>query len=127
VLRIDVDVIEPCGFDFSIARCAALDGLLPTRRGDEHDDWEAFSRRGAGENAGANHHAGATAGPMGASRRGSPAVRIGGAPACPPTSHEAAALRVSIPMRRDFRSLTCRGLGCIRAGEGVGQTRGYPE
>lgn len=124
---VDLDVIEPCGFplDDRRIRAGALD-YAPHVRWQRHQDLVAFERawRASGRRlvlltttGHHDHHR--------ASYRADDILMLGSESAGAPASvHEAADLRVRIPMRPDLRSFNVAMAAAIVLAEALRQTGG---
>jgi tRNA (cytidine/uridine-2'-O-)-methyltransferase len=125
---VEFDVIEPCGFplDDRRIRTAALD-YAPSARWGRHQDFLAFehARRASGRRlvlltttGDQDHHR--------ASYNADDILMLGsestGAPA---NVHEAAELRVRIPMQPNLRSLNMAMAAAIALAEALRQTGGF--
>lgn len=126
-LDVPIDVIEPCGFPFSLraVKRSALD------YGDHadistHDDWDAFRSARPGRlvlltTKGSVVHTAADYRPDDILLVGQESV---GAPA---HVHAAAEVRVRIPLAPGLRSLNVAIAAAMVLGEALRQTKGYPE
>ena len=126
-LGVPVDVIGPCGFPVSDAslRRAAMD-YAAIADWTLHADWTAFRTAHPGRlvlltTRGAVPHTQAAFAPddlliLGRESAGAPAWL-----------HEAAALRVRIPMVREARSLNLVTAAALVLGEALRQTGGFPD
>jgi len=125
-LDIAVEIVEPAGFDVSDRnlRRAGMD-YLELARLTRHVDFERFdrARREAGRRLVLLTTRGDT--PLGAAAfRPGDAILFGRESAGVPAAvHEAAALRVRIPMRAEARSLNLAVSAAIVAGEALRQLR----
>ncbi|WP_414900538.1 tRNA (cytidine(34)-2'-O)-methyltransferase [Sphingomonas flavalba] len=124
---VPVDIIEPCGFVFSDARMrrAGMDYLAHVAMV-RHADWAAFRRAQPGRLVLLTAH-GAT--PLHTARFASDDIVLMGSESggAPDLVHEAAALRVRIPMRAGLRSLNLAVSAGIALAEALRQTEGFPE
>lgn len=125
-LNVPVDIIEPCGFPFSLAavRRSALDyGVLADIR--PHADFAAFdgARRAAGQRL-LLLTTQATTNWLDAAYRPSDILMVGRESAgAPPEIHAAADLRLAIPMAAGARSLNVALAAAIVLGEMLRQGR----
>jgi len=131
-LDVPVDVIEPCGFPFSIRsfRRAGLD-YLDEAMVERHLDWDAFrTARGIGQPGGPRLVALTTKGAMPHHRfrfRPDDILLVGQeSVGLPPHVHEAADARLRIPMRPDLRSLNVAVAAAMVLAEALRQTDGWP-
>jgi len=124
---VPIDVIEPCGFPFSLraVRRSALD------YGDQadvsaHDHWDAFRSARPGRlvlltTRGSVAH-------TAAEYRADDILIVGQeSVGAPDHVHAAAEVRVRIPLAPGLRSLNVAIAAAIVLGEALRQTRGYPE
>lgn len=122
-----VDIIEPCGFPFSDRklRRAGMD-YAPRAHIRRHADWPTFAESLAGRPI-LLTVTGET--PLPAARFAPDDVLIVGSETAgvPRAVHEAAAMRVRIPMRRGMRSLNVAVATAIALGEMLRQTDRWPE
>lgn len=128
-LRVDVDIVEPAGFPTSdrAFRRAGLDYLDHVNIA-RHASFAAFDdvRRAEGRRlvllttkAESSH--------LAAEFRHDDVLMVGRESAgAPDYVHEAAELRVAIPMRADLRSLNVAVAAAIVLGEALRQTDGFP-
>jgi tRNA (cytidine/uridine-2'-O-)-methyltransferase len=121
-----VDVIEPCGFAFSdrALRRAGMDyaGAAEVVR---HADWASFAARREGRLVLMTTRASL---PLPAARFLPDDVLLFGSEGAgaPDRVHDAAELRVRIPMRSGFRSLNVAVSAGIALAEALRQTEGWP-
>jgi tRNA (cytidine/uridine-2'-O-)-methyltransferase len=126
-LGLPVDVIEPCGFAFS-DRALARAGMDYAARAivTRHADWAAF--RAATP---ARLLLFTTAGevPLPEARFAADDVLLFGSEraGAPPHVHEAAAIRIRIPIAADARSLNIAVACAMAAGEALRQTGRWPQ
>ena len=124
---VPVDIVEPCGFVFSDARMrrAGMDYLAHVAMV-RHADWAAFRRAQPGRLVLLTAH-GAT--PLHATRFAADDIVLMGSESggAPDLVHDAAALRVRIPMRPGLRSLNLAVSAGIALAEALRQTEGFPE
>jgi tRNA (cytidine/uridine-2'-O-)-methyltransferase len=125
-LALPVDVIEPCGFAFS-DRALARAGMDYAARAavTRHADWDAF-RTARGERLVLFTTSGGLRLPD--VRFEADDVLLFGSEGsgAPPHVHDAAALRVRIPIAADARSLNLATACAMAAGEALRQTGGWP-
>ncbi|WP_076068458.1 tRNA (cytidine(34)-2'-O)-methyltransferase [Sphingomonas montana] len=125
-LGVGVDIVEPCGFPFSdrALRRAGMDYADRTeiRR---HADWDAFRHATPGRIV-LLTTAGGTR--LDETRFAANDIVLMGAEGSgvPPHVHDAAALRVRIPMRAGYRSLNVAVAAGIALAEALRQTAGWP-
>lgn len=125
-LGVGVDIVEPCGFAFGdrALKRAGMDyaGSVDIRR---HADWAAFRAAAPGRLVLLT-----TAGGTRLDRAGfadDDILLMGSEGAgVPPAVHDAASLRVRIPMREGYRSLNVAVAAGIALGEALRQTGGWP-
>ena len=125
-LGVPIDVIEPCGFPFSL-RAVKRAGLDYTDQADVsvHVDWAAF-RAARPERVvllttkGSVAHTAATYRPDDILLVGQESV------GAPDQVHAAAGLRVRIPLVRGLRSLNVAVAAAMVVGEALRQTESYP-
>ena len=126
-LGVPVDIIEPCGFPWSdrALRRAGMDyaELAHVRR---HSDWDAFEAQLVGRLV--------LLTTAGDTRLGEAQFRAGDvllmgseSAGAPEQVHARAGLRVRIPLVRGTRSLNIAVAAGIALGEGLRQTRQWPE
>ena len=125
-LGVPLDVIEPCGFpvDDKRIRRAAMDyyDLAAIRR---HASWNAFQRDRAPGRLVLLTAAGATRFPE-ASFHTDDTLLLGRESACVPAEvHDAADLRLRIPLQKSLRSLNVATAAAMVLGEALRQTNGY--
>ncbi len=124
---VGVDIVEPCGFAFS-DRALKRSGMdyaaaAEVRR---HADWDAFRRATGGRLVLLTT---ASAISLPAARFEADDVLLFGSEGAgvPAAVHDAAALRVRIPMRPGFRSLNVAVCAGIALAEALRQSGGWPE
>lgn len=124
---IPVDVIEPCGFVFSDARMkrAGMDYLAHVEMV-RHADWQAFRAAQPGRIVLMSAHGSvplydAAFAPDDILLMGSESAGV------PQDIHDAAAMRIRIPMRPGLRSLNLAVSTGIALAEALRQTGGLPE
>jgi tRNA (cytidine/uridine-2'-O-)-methyltransferase len=121
-----LDVIEPCGFpvDDKRIRRAAMD-YVDLARLSRHASWEAFRRDRAPGRLVLLTTAGATRLPE-ARFQPDDILLLGRESAGAPAEvHEAADLRVRVPIRKGLRSLNVATAAALVLGEALRQTDGY--
>jgi tRNA (cytidine/uridine-2'-O-)-methyltransferase len=125
-LGLPVDVIEPCGFAFS-DRALARAGMDYATRAvvTRHADWAAF-RRARPERLVLFTTTGTARLPDAGFAAGDVLLFGSEGSGAPPHVHEAAGLRVRIPIAADARSLNLATACAIAAGEALRQTGGWP-
>lgn len=125
-LGVQVDIIEPCGFPFSDRRLkrAGMD-YAAAARVNRHADWTAFSESQPGRIV-LLTVAGDT--PLPEARFAPGDVLLAGSESAgvPDHVHDAAAVRIRIPMRAGFRSLNVAIATGIALGEALRQTGEWP-
>lgn len=126
---VPLHVIEPCGFPFSdkSVRRSAMDyaaGTMLTR----HPDWSTFANDSAqrGKRLVLVTTRGATRLPDAIFDRDDVLLFGAESTGVPDAVHEAAGLRVVIPMAPPFRSLNVAVSAGIALGEALRQTKGFP-
>lgn len=122
-------VIEPCGFPFGerALKRAGMDYLeLATLH--RHDSWDAFASwaEEAGKSFALMTTKGALPLPEAEFDRNDILILGSESAGAPPSAHDAARIRVRIPMRDETRSLNVAIAAGIALGEGLRQTGGYP-
>ncbi len=124
---VQVDLIEPCGFAFS-DRALKRAGMDYAAQAElvRHADWDAFRESLGGRLVlftvdGDIRLPDAHFAPDDVLLFGSEGAGV------PRAVHEAATLRIRIPMREDFRSLNVAVATGIALGEVLRQTGGWPE
>lgn len=124
---VPIDVIEPCGFPFSL-RAVKRSALDYSEHADvsAHDDWDAFraaqpgrlvllTTKGSVPHIAANYHPGDI-------------LLVGQeSVGAPDYVHDAAGLRVRIPLAPGLRSLNVAIAAAMVLGEALRQTKGYPK
>lgn len=124
---IPVDLIEPMGFpwDDRRVRRAAMDygGLAEVVR---HADWTAFAESLGGRRLVVLAARAAVALPDARFRADDVLLMGSESAGAPPFVHEAAGLRVRIPIRAGLRSLNLSVAAAIAVAEGLRQTGGWP-
>jgi tRNA (cytidine/uridine-2'-O-)-methyltransferase len=124
---VPVDIVEPCGFPFSDRglKRAGMDyaAKAEIRR---HADWAAFRDSQPGRLVLLTVSGGV---PLPEARFAPGDVFLAGSESAgvPAEVHNAAALRVRIPMREGFRSLNVAIATGIALGEALRQTGGWPQ
>ena len=126
-LGVPVDLIEPMGFAFS-DRALTRAGMDYAAQAEvtRHADWTAFAAATSGRivlltTTGAVRLDTAQFRPDDVLLLGSESAGV------PQSVHDRADLRVTIPMRQDFRSLNVAVSAAIALGEALRQTKGWPE
>lgn len=126
-LGLPVDIINPCGFPFSERRMtrAGLD-YIEHAAFEEHADWAAFRAARNGRLVLLTTK-GST--PYTAARYEADDILLLGQESvgAPDFVHEAAGLRVRIPMRQGLRSINVALAAAMVAGEAMRQTKGFAE
>jgi tRNA (cytidine/uridine-2'-O-)-methyltransferase len=124
---VPVDIVEPCGFPFSDRKLkrAGMDyaAQAEIRR---HADWQAFRDSAPGRLVLLTVGGGV---PLPEARFERDDILLAGSETAgvPPEVHEAAGLRIRIPMREGFRSLNVAIATGIALGEALRQTGDWPE
>lgn len=126
-LGVQVDIIEPCGFPFS-DRGLKRAGMDYSAAADvtRHADWTAFRESRTGRLVLLTVQGGT---PLPEARFAAGDILLMGSESAgvPEHVHDAAGLRVRIPMRERFRSLNVAIATGIALGEALRQTEGWPE
>lgn len=124
---IAVDIIEPCGFPYSDRKLkrAGMDYAAEASVS-RHVDWAAF-RESRPERIALLTVDGETALPDARFAPGDILMAGSESAGAPPHVHDAAALRIHIPMRPGFRSLNVAIATGIALGEALRQTGNWPE
>lgn len=124
---IAVDIIEPCGFPYSDRKLkrAGMDYAAEASVS-RHADWTAF-RESRPERIALLTVDGETALPGARFAPGDILMAGSESAGAPPHVHDAAALRIHIPMRPGFRSLNVAIATGIALGEALRQTGNWPE
>ncbi|MGJ8537033.1 MAG: tRNA (cytidine(34)-2'-O)-methyltransferase [Parasphingopyxis sp.] len=122
-----VDIIEPCGFPYSDRRLKRA-GMDYAAEADvsRHADWAAFRESRAARIALLTVD-GDTALPDARFEPGDILMAGSESAGAPPYVHDAAAMRIHIPMRPHFRSLNVAIATGIALGEALRQTGNWPE
>ncbi len=124
---IPVDIIEPCGFAFSerALKRAGMDYIDPTTI-TRHADWDNFTATRRGRIVLLSTKADLPL--VNARFEPDDIILLGSEGAGVPNDvHDAADLRVRIPMRPGFRSLNVAVSAGIALAEALRQTEGWPE
>lgn len=123
---IPVDIVEPCGFPFSDRglKRAGMDYAAEAEIC-RHADWDGFAESVAGRRVLLTVR-GETPLPAAAFTAGDVLIAGSESAGVPPAVHEAAALRVRIPMRPGMRSLNVAVATGIALGEMLRQTQRWP-
>ncbi|WP_299327136.1 tRNA (cytidine(34)-2'-O)-methyltransferase [Parasphingopyxis sp.] len=126
-LGVQVDIIEPCGFPFSDRglKRAGMD-YAATADVTRHADWAAFRESRTARLILLTVSGGT---PLPDARFATDDILLMGSESAgvPEHVHDAAGLRVRIPMRQGFRSLNVAIATGIALGEAIRQTGGWPE
>jgi tRNA (cytidine/uridine-2'-O-)-methyltransferase len=125
-LAVPVDIVAPCGFPFSERRMARA-GLDYLGHADFtlHADWAAFRAAQPGRLVLLTTR-GSVAYTQAAFAEGDVLLLGQESVGAPDFVHEAAALRVRIPMRSGLRSINVALAAAMVAGEALRQTAGFP-
>ncbi|MCA1749167.1 MAG: tRNA (cytidine(34)-2'-O)-methyltransferase [Parasphingopyxis sp.] len=123
---VPVDIIEPCGFPFSdrALKRAGMDYASQAETS-RHADWESFADSVAGRRV-LLTVSGDTALPDAVFTADDILIAGSESAGVPPHVHEAAALRLRIPLRPGMRSLNVAVATGIALGEMLRQTRRWP-
>lgn len=126
-LGVPVDIIEPCGFPFSDRRLKRA-GMDYAAEADvtRHVDWDAF-RESRTERIVLLTVDGDTPLPDARFEMGDVLMAGSESAGVPPHVHDAAAIRIHIPMRPSFRSLNVAIATGIALGEALRQTGEWPQ
>ncbi|MBC2777440.1 tRNA (cytidine(34)-2'-O)-methyltransferase [Parasphingopyxis marina] len=124
---VPVDIVEPCGFPFSDRKLKRA-GMDYAARAEirRHADWQAFRDSAPGRLVLLTVDGG-TALPDARFEPGDVLLAGSETAGVPPEVHEAAGLRIRIPMRAGFRSLNVAIATGIALGEALRQTGDWPE
>jgi tRNA (cytidine/uridine-2'-O-)-methyltransferase len=126
-LGVGVDLIEPCGFPFSdrALRRAGMD-YAASAEVHRHADWAAFRAANRGRLVLLTTR-GAVPLPGARFEQGDVLLLGSESAGVPDHVHDAAGLRVRIPLRAGFRSLNVAVAAGIALAEALRQTGGWPE
>lgn len=126
-LGMPVDIIKPCGFPFGreALKRSAMD-YLDAADVNIHADWDAFQRDVPGRRVLLTTKA-SVAFTDAAFDAGDVLVVGRESAGAPDFVHDAAGLRVRIPMRASLRSINVAVAAAMVAAEALRQTRGFPQ
>jgi tRNA (cytidine/uridine-2'-O-)-methyltransferase len=121
-----LDIIEPCGFpvDDRRIRRAAMD-YVDLARLQRHASWDAFQRDRAPGRLVLLTTAGATRLPDARFQPDDTLLLGRESAGVPPEVHDAADLRIRVPLRKGLRSLNVATAAALVLGEALRQTDGY--
>ncbi|MGE0657888.1 MAG: tRNA (cytidine(34)-2'-O)-methyltransferase [Reyranellaceae bacterium] len=126
-LGVAVDVIEPCGFPFDDRRLrrAGMDYLEGVELA-RHSSWQAFVAARAPGRLVLLTTTGEARLPDAAFERGDTLLLGRESAGVPPDVHQAADLRLRIPMRPGMRSINVALAAAMVLSEALRQTKGFP-